>query len=218
MDRGFCGYASKSNFSTYVGEYAGNANVANLVVGIGYYSAYQNKGNNSLFIGFESSYQNGGNNTIAIGYQAGKMNTLSDQFIVKQTNVNAVPLIQGNFSSGILTCYGGAGCWAVSSDKSLKINISNLNYGLKDVLNLTPVRYNWKNNNLSDLGFIAQDMQKIIPEIVSGGEGNMAVSYGALTPILTKAMQEQQEIIIKQNNTINKMSKNLCNLGATEWC
>jgi hypothetical protein len=56
-------------------------------------------------------------------------------------------------------------------------------------------------------------MQKIIPEIVSEGEGNMAVSYGALTPILTKAMQEQQEIIIKQNNTINKMSNSLCNLG-----
>jgi len=37
---------------------------------------------------------------VAIGYQAGKDNTVSNQFIIKQTNINAVPLIQGDFATG----------------------------------------------------------------------------------------------------------------------
>ena len=43
---------------------------------------------------------NTGNNTVAIGYQAGKDNTANNQFIVQQANINAVPLIQGDFSTG----------------------------------------------------------------------------------------------------------------------
>jgi len=43
---------------------------------------------------------NTADDVVAIGYQAGKSNDVDNQFIVKQANINAVPLIQGDFSTG----------------------------------------------------------------------------------------------------------------------
>jgi hypothetical protein len=223
------GYTSASSnlgaSVTSIGAGAGQSNIGNDSVFIGAWSGIGNKGHNVTAIGYgaggtnsDSLLENIGNDSVFIGYDAGKGNRLNNQFILKQNSINAIPLIQGNFSSGILTCYGGAGCWAVSSDKSLKTNIKELDYGLKDIMKLNPVRYDWKSNNLSDIGFIAQDMKLVIPEIVSGGNGSMTVSYGALTPVIIKAMQEQQQIIIKQNNTINLMKEDLCSLGVKRWC
>ena len=65
-----------------------------------------------------------------------------------------------------------------------------------------------KETGESQVGFIAQDVRKIIPEVVFGKEGEMSsnetlsMSYGNLVPVLTKAIQEQQAQIeeIKAQN------------------
>ena len=59
-----------------------------------------NSGNQVTGLGYYATYNNSGNDVVGIGYQAGKDNTVSNQFIVKQANINAVPLIQGDFLSG----------------------------------------------------------------------------------------------------------------------
>jgi hypothetical protein len=51
--------------------------------------------------------------------------------------------------------------------------------------------------NNQDIGFIAQDVNEIIPEVVYGEKGEMTLSYSHLTSVLTKAIQEQQAIIEK---------------------
>jgi len=81
---GDAGVQNQGNYSTFVGSFAGRLNT----------------GQNVLALGREVLHSNTGDNVVAIGYQAGYGNTESDQFILKQANVNAVPLIQGNFSSG----------------------------------------------------------------------------------------------------------------------
>ena len=84
-----------------------------------------------------------------------------------------------------------------SSDRRLKTKIKNLEYGLKDVMALRPVSYNWKKqpDNNRKLGLIAQEVQHVIEEIVQVGDGKdqmMGVQYTDLVPVLIKAVQEQQ--------------------------
>ncbi|MEO6452500.1 MAG: tail fiber domain-containing protein, partial [Ginsengibacter sp.] len=91
-----------------------------------------------------------------------------------------------------------------SSDRRLKTNISNLNYGLKELIAIQPVSYNWKATPDTDkkLGLIAQDVRKIIPEVVKGDESKetLSISYTDLIPVLINAIKEQQ----KQIDALNK--------------
>jgi hypothetical protein len=109
-----------------------------------------------------------------------------------------------------------------TSDKRLKSNIKPLeNNVLERVLKLQPSLYsktnsvlengivkfnNSNNNSISDFGFIAQDVYEIFPELVSKpndeSKALWAVDYARLSVMLTKAIQEQQEIIenLKTNN------------------
>jgi hypothetical protein len=87
------------------------------------------------------------------------------------------------------------------SDFNLKNSIDTINYGLKDVLKLKPVQFNWNDisrnlNEYKNLGFIAQDVMDVIPNAASSmGDGDMQVDYNAIVATLTKAIQEQQALI-----------------------
>jgi len=87
-----------------------------------------------------------------------------------------------------------ASAYTTRSDYNLKDDIFNIKYGLNDILNLQPVEYTYKSNGSKQLGFIAQDIGTILPEVVSFEE-SMSVNYQAIIPILTKAIQEQQALI-----------------------
>jgi hypothetical protein len=86
-----------------------------------------------------------------------------------------------------------------TSDLRLKKDIQPTFYGLKEVLQMRPVSYLWKDIAGSrKLGFIAQELQQLIPEVVSiGNDENktLGVFYSDLIPVLTKAIQEQQVLI-----------------------
>ncbi len=96
----YAGYGNEGDKLTAVGYYAGQLQTGDNVIGIGADASKNNTGNQVSAIGYEAGENNKGNDVVAIGYQAGKNNVLDDQFIVQQANVNAVPLIQGDFSSG----------------------------------------------------------------------------------------------------------------------
>lgn len=59
------------------------------------------------------------------------------------------------------------GDWHRNSDISLKENIMSLHETLDKLMQLNPVRFIWKDNGKSDIGFIAQEVEEIFPEIVS---------------------------------------------------
>jgi len=87
-----------------------------------------------------------------------------------------------------------------SSDIRLKKNVQALNYGLKDILLLDPVTYNWIDSTKTtqtQLGLIAQEAKKIIPEIVIGDEskGMLGIDYNKLIPVLINAFNTQQQQI-----------------------
>ena len=110
------GYNSIGEGTTALGYNAGLNNAGNFLTALGYSAGDNNLGNFSVALGYNAGLNNAGNNLVAIGYQAGQSNTLPDQFIVKQANVNSVPLIQGNFSSGFV------GIGTTSPDVMLHVN------------------------------------------------------------------------------------------------
>ena len=87
-----------------------------------------------------------------------------------------------------------ASAYTTRSDYDLKDKIQNISYGINEVMQMQPVKYTYKSNGSTQLGFIAQDLGVITPEVVSF-EDKMSVYYNALIPILTKAIQEQNALI-----------------------
>tara|TARA_R110002072_G_C7648330_1_gene508482 strand:- start:140 stop:589 length:450 start_codon:yes stop_codon:yes gene_type:complete len=100
-----------------------------------------------------------------------------------------------NGGSGYVTFYGGHGN---SSDRLLKKNIEDSNYGLEAVNNLKPRRFFWKDETVSkqkQIGFIAQEVEEVLPESVRGYEGDKSIIDNSLISVLTKAIQElSQEV------------------------
>ena len=79
-----------------------------------------------------------------------------------------------------------------ASDQALKRDIEHLDYGLSAVMRLKPASYHLKEDpdGPRHIGFIAQDVKQVVPEVVIGDEGRMQLAYPSLVPVLTKAIQE----------------------------
>ena len=93
-----------------------------------------------------------------------------------------------------------AGVFTDASDISLKSDIETIPYGLETVLQLRPVGYDYKKTGQADIGFIAQEVEQIIPEVVFGENGSKSMSYGHLVAVLTKALQEMHTQIQELKN------------------
>jgi hypothetical protein len=117
-----------------------------------------------------------------------------------------------------------------TSDMREKKNIHDLSYGLDEVMQLHPVSFEWKDNSNREnkIGLIAQELMKVIPEVVKTHDWQaenenenarqirveaktMGVYYSDLIPVLIKGIQEQQaqielleSKITKQQQTIDK--------------
>ncbi|MCS4301908.1 tail fiber domain-containing protein [Chryseobacterium sp. BIGb0232] len=100
------------------------------------------------------------------------------------------------------------------SDIRFKKNIQNLNYGLEDIMKIRPVSYQLKEGNDPHvhLGFIAQEIEKIIPELVSStpdNNGYKAVDYIKLIPVLVKGLQDQEKKIQDQQKQIEALKQKI---------
>jgi hypothetical protein len=84
----------------------------------------------------------------------------------------------------------------MGSDARNKSNVQNLTGSLDKVKALRGVSYNYKNQERTSLGFIAQEVKQVIPEVVSAdSEGYYAIGYQSLIAVLSEAIKEQQTII-----------------------
>ncbi len=84
-----------------------------------------------------------------------------------------------------------------TSDARLKQGITNLRYGLNELMQLRPVSFQWKDdsNGQQHLGLIAQETQEIIPEAVvqaADQDSPLGMNYTTLIPVMIKSIQEQQ--------------------------
>ena len=86
-----------------------------------------------------------------------------------------------------------------TSDRKLKENIVNSSDKLTDLCKIKIRDFNWKESRekTKQIGWIAQEVQEVFPEMIFEDSGNLAVKYSEFVPILIKSVQEQQTIIEK---------------------
>ena len=104
----------------------------------------------------------------------------------------------------------GGTSWTSSSDKRLKDNIEGISYGLEAVKSLNPVSYvrNDRDTGITELGFIAQEVDEVVSEVVSvKNDGYYGIDYERLIPVLTKAIQEQQDTIENLKSRIEQLEQ-----------
>ena len=154
--------------------------------------------------GFNSNIAAGHSNSIALGVFANT--TSAEQMFARFPNGYIFRTVTGSTGTTGAQLPAGGTAWAATSDRRLKNSIKPLKYGLDEVLKMKPSSYIYKegNGNVS-LGFIAQDMETINPEVVlidSTENEYRSLIYTELIPVLTKAIQEQQVQIsdLKENN------------------
>ena len=81
---------------------------------------------------------------------------------------------------------------------------------IKDLEKFKKIYENKKQENLNQIGFSAQEVQKIFPQLVKTDEkGYLAVNYVALVPVAVEAIKEQQKTIDDQAKTIDALQKDI---------
>ena len=104
------------------------------------------------------------------------------------------------------------------SDIRYKTNITPLNHILSSVLGLQGIYYDWKKeeypemqfSNERQIGFSAQEVEKIFPEVVlTDNRGYKSIDYAKLTPVAIEAIKEQQQQIDEMKIQIAELTKTL---------
>ena len=120
----------------------------------------------------------------------------------------------GNGVVGTVRTTGTSTQFNTSSDYRLKENVSPMEGALNKVMQLKPVTFTWKTDGLPGQGFIAHELQEIVPDAVGGEKdavdknGNpdyQGVDASFLVATLTKAIQELKAIVDAQQQEINAL-------------
>ena len=210
--------------NVFLGTQAGWSNTTganNIFIGGG--TGYTNEtGSGNIFIGRRAGWSETGSDKLYIdNTSANYENALIwGDFNTNQLRFNGSVGINGeattswalsiNMDAGDnygLVVYGPTYCtegaWA-GSDKRLKKNIKTYDGALDKVLKMRAVNFNWRANefpsrhykNSNQIGVIAQEVEKVIPELVNEGpEGYKSVDYSKMSAVLIEAIKEQQKQI-----------------------
>ncbi len=114
---------------------------------------------------------------------------------------------------GQIRCSGSVTNYITTSDRRLKENIIPIQDASQKILAMNPVSHTWINDKTApeQHGFIAQEMQSIVPEAVSGdanSEEMMGMDYGKITPVIVKSLQDALNEISSLKQRISELEKN----------
>jgi hypothetical protein len=178
-----------------------NANLANSTIsGVSLGSTLANLSAGS-YISYNSGTTYNGSTVKIISVAATKLN-VGDTVVARDSS--------GDFSAGTIGCaYLNADFTVTAtdfnstSDISLKENVQVVQNPIDIVSQLRGVTFDWKNNSKSSIGVIAQELQKVLPQLVNEGEVK-SVNYNGLIGVLIEAVKELsaevQELKTKLNN------------------
>jgi hypothetical protein len=123
-----------------------------------------------------------------------------------------------NLGTGLVYSNGGNLTSTNPSDERLKDDITDLQYGLNEILQLRPVSYNWKNDTINQgkqFGFIAQEVQEIMPELISEFTTTeneeevvrLGLDKEGIYAALVNAIKEQNEVLVKLKSEIDLLKQ-----------
>ena len=123
--------------------------------------------------------------------------------------------VDGN---GTVTASGDMIAYGSPSDKRLKENIKPIESALDKAMKLQGVTFDWKESDSlldikEDIGFIAQDVQKVVPELVrENADGMLSMRHQGIAPILLEAIKELKaeiDLLKSKPCTCNKCNCNI---------
>jgi hypothetical protein len=99
-----------------------------------------------------------------------------------------------NPSTGDLTAGGDI---TANSDERIKKNIKTIQNSLQKIISLRGVEYDRRDTRIHQYGLIAQEVEKILPEVVKSNknDGMKSVAYGNIVALLIEAIKEQNSRI-----------------------
>tara|TARA_B100001758_G_C18408552_1_gene613950 strand:+ start:8 stop:781 length:774 start_codon:yes stop_codon:yes gene_type:complete len=110
------------------------------------------------------------------------------------------------------------------SDERWKKDVVGIENALEKVLNMNGVYYNWKKdefpeNEFTDrhqVGFIAQELEKILPEVVNTDDkGYKSVMYGHVVALLVEAIKDLEAQVDKKTTSLEEKTKEIDDIKAS---
>ncbi len=198
--------------------------VSNVIIGHGSGSLID-EGYNNVLIGLNAGSGGNFHSKqgcVMIGNSAGYYEETDDKLFIENTS-SSTPLIWGDFANDLLRFHGNVSigstasayalqvgnsgdgteargnAWNTFSDQRLKKDFSELPNAVEMLSKLNGYYYYWKNENVDStrqVGVMAQEVEQVLPEIVSTDEeGILSVDYGKLSALLIEVNQVQQKSI-----------------------
>jgi hypothetical protein len=134
------------------------------------------------------------------------------------TPASRVKYMKLDQNPGTLTVKGDVIAYGTPSDISLKENIKPIDSALDKVMKLQGVTFDWKKTDSilelkEDIGFIAQDVQKVVPELIrENSNGLLSMRHQGVAPILLEAIKELKaeiDLLKSKPCTCNKCNCNI---------
>lgn len=173
-----------------------------------------NGGNIASYNGWTFNY-NGGGGTTANFSNSNEIFTFNQRDGAGTTQID---FRNGNVERGRIEWTTAGTTYNTSSDYRLKTNVNTLTGALEKVLLLSPKTFNYIDNGDTIIsGFIAHEVQEIVPEAVTGQKDEMredgtpkyqGMDHSRIVPILVGAIQEQQTIIEDLKSRLETLENN----------
>ncbi|OXB08389.1 hypothetical protein B0A81_08710, partial [Flavobacterium plurextorum] len=171
----------------------------------------RNASNDRWILG--ASLNGRGNDIFELSHVTGANLFQNRVFVYNRTN-SSLAINQGDANASyrfyVNGAAGGTTTWSQSSDRRFKKDIAPITNALDKIMKIEGVGYNWRADEFKNmsfdqkhqLGVIAQDIEKVLPEAVTiDDKGYYSVSYTTIIPVLVEAVKEQQNeiLLLKQN-------------------
>jgi hypothetical protein len=194
--------------------YTPDARVALQVNGSGISNQSLSNGNSTLFS--NNFYQNAGDRPIKTGYVQGIVMNPNAAGSVRVLTSSSTVTSGTNFSftAGPYVSAGGTS-WTSSSDERLKTITGEISDGLTKVSSLRAAEFTWNDDdsNTPQVGLIAQDVQAVLPEVISQERKYnsndeteyLGVSYDQVIPLLVAALKEAKTKIETLEAKVNAL-------------
>jgi len=105
-----------------------------------------------------------------------------------------------------------ADAWTIRSSRIYKTNIQPLSGALDKVERLRGVSYQRRSDNKREIGVVAEEVERIVPEVVSRDPDTnevQGVDYARLTALLIEAIKDQQSQLLQQSVEIERLATEL---------
>jgi hypothetical protein len=107
---------------------------------------------------------------------------------------------QGTFGTTVT-----AQSFATPSDSNLKMDINTISTPMEIIDKTRGVNFSWRDKDVKDYGYIAQEVEKYLPEAVLKQNSTLYVRYDVFVPIITEALKDLQSQINMMKIEINSL-------------